>query len=134
MSIESPSLPASGDGTQENAAIAVKAVFRMFEHWRVSDKEALILLGRPGRSTFYAWKAGRVRRMPHDTLRRVSYLLGIWKALQILYCDTAQADQWVRRANAAFGGQSALARMLAGDVTDLAIVRQHLDAARGGWA
>ena len=69
----------------------------------------------------------------HDTLQRISYLLGIHKALQILYSDPALADSWIRRPNAAFGGQSALERMLAGDVSDLAAVRAHLDAARGGW-
>jgi len=92
-----------------------------------------LLLGRPSRATMYNWKAGRARAVPHDTLRRISYLLGIYKALQILYREPHLADTWIRRPNAAFGGQSALERMLAGDVTDLAAVRSHLDAARGGW-
>jgi hypothetical protein len=96
-------------------------------------EQARVLLGGPSRATLYNWKAGRVRALPHDTLQRISYLLGIHKALQILYSDPALADVWVRRPNAAFGGQSALERMLAGDVTDLAAVRCHLDAARGGW-
>jgi hypothetical protein len=114
-------------------AVALRAFFRLVALWGLTIEQARVLLGQPSRATLYNWKAGRVRSLPHDTLRRISYLLGIHKALQILYSDPALADLWVQRPNAAFGGQSALERMLAGDVTDLATVRAHLDAARGGW-
>jgi hypothetical protein len=113
--------------------VALGAFFRLVELWGLSIEEARLLLGRPSRATMYNWKAGRARTLPHDTLRRISYVLGIYKALQILYRELQLADTWIRRPNAAFGGQSALERMLAGDVTDLAAVRAHLDAARGGW-
>jgi hypothetical protein len=72
--------------------------------------------------------------MPDDTMRRIGYVAGIYKALQILYPDAAQADAWVRRPNAHFGEQTPLARMSAGDVTDLAAVRAYLDAARAPWS
>jgi hypothetical protein len=114
-------------------AAAVRAFFRLVVLWGLTMEQARLLLGRPSRATLYNWKAGKVRTLPHDTLQRISYLLGIYKALQILYRDPQLADAWIRRPNAAFCGQSALARMLAGDVTDLAAVRAHLDAARGGW-
>jgi Antitoxin Xre/MbcA/ParS C-terminal toxin-binding domain/Antitoxin Xre-like helix-turn-helix domain len=113
--------------------VALAAFFRLAELWGVTMEEARVLLGRPSRARLYNWKGGRIRGLPHDTLQRISYLLGIHKALQILYSDPDLADAWVRRPNAAFGGQSALERMLAGDVSDLAAVRAHLDAARGGW-
>jgi Protein of unknown function (DUF2384) len=112
---------------------AVRAFFRLAGLWGLTMEQARVLLGRPARATLYNWKAGRLRALPHDTLQRISYLLGIHKALQILYSDPALADAWIQRPNAAFGGQSALERMLAGDITDLAAVRAHLDAARGGW-
>jgi hypothetical protein len=114
-------------------AVALRAFFRLAELWGLSMEQARLLLGRPSRATMYNWKAGKARTVSHDTLRRISYLLGIYKALQILYQDPQLADSWIRRPNAAFGGQSALERMLAGDVADLAAVRAHLDAARGGW-
>ena len=114
-------------------AVALREFFRLVELWGLSMEQARLLLGRPSRATMYNWKAGRARTVPHDTLRRISYLLGIHKALQILYREPQLADTWIRRPNTAFGGQSALDRMLAGDVTDLAAVRAHLDAARGGW-
>jgi Protein of unknown function (DUF2384) len=112
--------------------IAVRAFFRLVGLWGLTMEEARVLLGRPSRARLYNWKAGRVSGLPHDTVQRISYLLGIHKALQILYSEPHLADAWVRRPNAAFGGQSALQRMLAGDVADLAAVRSHLDAARGG--
>ena len=113
--------------------VALRAFFRLIELWGLTMEEARVLLGRPSRATLYNWKAGKARSLPHDTLCRVSYLLGIHKALQILYADPALADGWLKRPNEAFGGQSALQRMLAGDVADLAAVRAHLDAARGAW-
>ena len=113
--------------------VALRAFFRLVDLWSLSVEQARMLLGRPSRATMYNWKAGRARTVPHDTLRRISYLLGIYKALQILYRDPQLADSWIRRPNAAFGGHSALERMLAGDVNDLAAVRAYLDAARGGW-
>jgi hypothetical protein len=113
--------------------VALRAFFRLVELWGLSMEQTRVLLGRPSRATLYNWKAGRVRGLPHDVLRRISYLLGIYKALQILYQDPRLADAWPRRPNAAFGGQSAIERMLAGDVTDIAAVRAHLDAARGAW-
>ncbi len=72
-------------------------------------------------------------RLPQDTLERLSYILGIYKALQILLPNPRAADEWVRKINQApqFGGRSALERMLSGQVADLYIVRQYLDAERG---
>jgi hypothetical protein len=119
--------------TPDRDAVALRAFFRLVKLWGLTVEQARVLLGRPSRATLYNWKAGRIRSLPHDTVQRISYLLGIHKALQILYGDPALADDWVQRPNAAFGGQSALERMLAGDITDLAAVRTHLDAARGGW-
>ena len=95
----------------------------------------MTLLGLTARSTFFKWKKDPNTALPKDTLERISYLLGIYKALQILLPDEQAADDWVRRPNTAspFGGGSALDRMLSGQVSDLYVVRQYLDAQRGGW-
>ena len=95
-----------------------------------------MLLGAPGRSTFFKWKKDQDGTLSRDTIERISYILGIYKALQILLSDEAAADAWVKRPNTAplFGGRSALERMLSGQVADLFTVRQYLDAQRGGWA
>jgi Antitoxin Xre/MbcA/ParS C-terminal toxin-binding domain/Antitoxin Xre-like helix-turn-helix domain len=107
---------------------------RIMELWGVGNAEARRILGSPPERTFYQWKAGRGGRLPEDVLRRIGYVAGIYKALQILYSDPAQADGWVKKPNRQFGGQTPLQRMAAGDVTDLAAVRAYLDAARAPWS
>ena len=115
---------------------ALRTFFRIAEHWKLSVEEQLRLLGLTSRSTLFKWKRDGDGLLPRDALERISYLLGIYKALQILLPDTRAADDWVRQANSAlpFGGRSALDRMLGGQVADLYVVRQYLDAQRGGWA
>ena len=111
----------------------LRAFANIAEHWGLTVAEQLKLLGIASRSTFFKWRKEREPRLPQDTLERLSYLLGIYKALQILLPDAQAADQWVRKANTAppFGGRSALECMLSGQVADLYVVRQYLDAQRG---
>jgi hypothetical protein len=111
----------------------LRAFANIAEAWRLSVAEQLTLLGIASRSTFFKWRRERQPRLPHDTLERLSYLLGIYKSLQILLPDPRAADDWVRKPNdaAPFGGRSALDRMLSGQVADLYVVRQYLDAERG---
>ena len=122
------------DATAEQQRQALIGFFRIMEMWRASNAAMRRLLGSPPERTFYEWKSGRVRRMPDDTFRRIGYVAGIYKALQILYSDPAQADGWVQQPNRFFGGQTPLERMAAGDVTDLAAVRAYVDAARTPWS
>lgn len=112
---------------------ALRSFFRLAEHWDLRVAEQRTLLGDPPESTFYKWKREGEGSLSRDVFERISYLLGIWKNLQILFPDPAQADAWLRKPNTAplFGGQSALARMLSGNVADLFVVRQYLDAQRG---
>ncbi len=115
---------------------ALRTFFRIAEQWGLAVDEQMALLGVTARSTFFKWKKDPNTNLPKDTLERISYILGIYKALQILLPDEAAADAWVKRPNEAplFGGRSALGRMLSGQVADLYVVREYLDAQRGGWA
>jgi uncharacterized protein (DUF2384 family) len=119
---------------QADAAAALAGFFAIMDLWGVGPDEARVLLGTPSTSTFYAWKRGQAGRPSHDTLRRIGYVAGIFKALQLVYAEAAQADGWIRRPNRFFGGQSPLERMLGGDVTDLAAVRAYADGARAPWS
>jgi uncharacterized protein (DUF2384 family) len=114
--------------------LALEGFFQIMARWSVSNGDARRLLGNPAERTFFQWKSGKAARVPEDTLRRIGYVAGIWKALQIVYSDAALADSWISRPNKAFGGQTPLARMVAGDVTDLAAVRAYVDAARSPWS
>ncbi|MGH8215592.1 MAG: MbcA/ParS/Xre antitoxin family protein [Rhodanobacteraceae bacterium] len=115
------------------AGPALRAFFRLAERWKLRVADQRKLLGDPPESTFYKWKRERDGALSHDTLERISYLLGIFKALAILFPQPDRADEWLRRPNDAptFGGQTALERMLSGNVADLYVVRQYLDAQRG---
>ncbi len=119
------------------SAAGLRAFFKIAESWTLSADEQIVLLGTPGRSTYFKWKQQpESARLGRDTLERLSLILGIYKALQILLPQADIADGWIKRPNTAvpFGGKRALDRMLAGNVSDLIAVRQYLDAMRGGWA
>ncbi|WP_132998724.1 MbcA/ParS/Xre antitoxin family protein [Luteimonas arsenica] len=115
------------------AAPALRAFFNIADRWGLGNEQERVLLGSPGRSTFYRWKRDLSGQLPHDVLERISYILGIYKALHLIFGNEQQADAWISRANDAplFGGRSALDRMLGGQVADLFVVRQYLDAQRG---
>ena len=113
---------------------ALKGYFGIMDLWKASNAEARVILGSPSTSTFFAWKRGDQARPSDDTLRRIGYVAGIFKALQILYSDQGLADRWIRAPNKAFGGQAPFDRMSAGDITDLAAVRSYLDAGRAPWS
>ncbi|MEO8880739.1 MAG: antitoxin Xre/MbcA/ParS toxin-binding domain-containing protein [Gemmatimonadaceae bacterium] len=113
---------------------ALRAFFSMMERWRVRDEDARALLGGVSNGPFYEMKkriSGRV--LDADRLLRVSYLIGIFKALNILH-SRALADEWVQlpNTNRIFGGATPLAYMLKGGVTSMQTVRRLLDARRGG--
>ncbi len=132
-------IPARSTTTTDRKGLsgsALRTFFRIAGAWNLSVAEQMTLLGVGARSTFFKWKKDPNTVLPKDTLERISYILGIYKALQILLPDETAADEWVKRPNNAplFGGRSALDRMLSGQVADLFVVRQYLDAQRGGWA
>ncbi|WP_109480362.1 MbcA/ParS/Xre antitoxin family protein [Paraburkholderia sp. C35] len=130
---QAPAEPSMAD----MSAAGLRAFFNIANAWELSTDEQIVLLGSPGRSTFFQWKkTPQSARLGRDTLERLSLLLGIYKALQILLPQPAAADSWIKRPNSAppFGGRRALDRMLAGNISDLVAVRQYLDAMRGGWA
>lgn len=117
----------------ELADVGLRTFFNIARKWNLSSQEARCLLGSPEPATYSRWKRGQRGPVTVDVLERISCILGIYKALHLLFAEPGQADSWLRRANEAsiFGGRSALDRMLAGDVADLHAVRQYLDAQRG---
>lgn len=114
---------------------ALNGFFGLAAAWGLSVQEQLVLLGHPSRTTYFNWKKNPKTTLSADTLERISYLLGIWKALRILIPDDAQAQAWVKRPNdnPLFEGHPPLERMLRGRMMDLADVRRLLDARRGVW-
>ncbi len=107
------------------------------DKWELNTNQKLKLLGDIPGSTFFKYqnlvKDQKDFKLTKDMLERISYILGIYKALHILLPDATAANKWIYKSNAAplFNNHSALEKMLAGNVVDLADVRRYLDGQRG---
>ncbi|HET7370348.1 MAG TPA: MbcA/ParS/Xre antitoxin family protein [Gammaproteobacteria bacterium] len=111
---------------------AVRTVFNVLDAWGASAKQAQALLGLPAR-TYYDWLKRAPRKPDQDKVERISYILGIWKDLQILFPDREFARRWPTCPNDAplFHGQAPIQVMASGRVADLYRVRALLDGWRG---
>lgn len=118
--------------TDEEAAAMFRAVARLFALWDLTDEQASVLVDLPLR-TYRRWKAGEIGRIDRDGKARLSNLVGIHKALRIIFSDPARGYRWIKSTNEAFNGRSALDIMMGGELTDLMRVRRYLDAERGSW-
>ena len=115
---------------------ALKGFFALVESWGLSQQEGMRLLGVPARSTYQHYKKAGAAQLSPDTLDRISYLLGIHKALRILFSRAPDSvREWMKTPNAhpLFAGRTPLEFILSGKMKDLYLVRSHLDAERGGW-
>ena len=131
--IDTQAKPFSPDPlTDEEAAAMFRAALNLFRLWGVTDEQATTLLDLP-RRTFARWKAGELGRIGRDGRARLSNLMGIHKALRIIFHEAPRGYAWIKAPNKAFGGRSALDVMMGGELTDLMRVRRYLDAERGGW-
>ncbi|MDO8358940.1 MAG: MbcA/ParS/Xre antitoxin family protein [Devosia sp.] len=116
--------------TEAEAGAMFRAVLNLFRLWGVADEQASQLLDLPVR-TYRRWKAGETGRIGRDGRARLSNLMGIHKALRLIFREPQRGYDWVKAKNTAFGGKSALEVMLGGELTDLMRVRRYLDAERG---
>lgn len=113
------------------AQIALKVFFNIMNEWSVKNQDQITLLGKPGSTTFYNWKKGQASSLSVDTMERISYIMGIYKALGILFPTREQADAWIKKPNNHFNSESALTYMLKGSIVHLNDMRRYLDAQRG---
>jgi hypothetical protein len=115
------------------SASALKGFFNIALKWQLMDEDARALLGGVASSTFYEWKKNPKRQLDVDRITRISYLVGIYKSLHILYGDKL-ADEWVGlpNTNSLFAGRTPLQHMLDGGLLSMQSVRKLLDARRGG--
>lgn len=117
----------------------LRAFLNIADLWKLSESERLMVLGLPGRSTYFGWVA-KVREdknltLPVDVLLRISAVLGVHKALRILFGGSkAEEVAWLREPHDApvFGGQPPMALLANGTQDGIMLVRRHLDALRGG--
>ncbi len=112
---------------------AVRTFFNIMMRWSIRDEDARGLLGGMSNGPFYDMKKNPERVLDADRLTRISYLIGIFKALNILYSEKL-ADKWIQlpNSNPIFGGQTPLAYMMKGGQSAMQTVRRLLDDRRGG--
>ena len=112
---------------------ALVGFFRLADLWKLRDEDARGLLGGVSNGSYYSLKRRPSKTLDQDKLTRISLLLGIFKALNILYSKKL-ADAWLQlpNSNPMFGGESPLASMIKGGVPAMIRVRQLVDARRGG--
>ena len=134
--VQSGFLPADGlfqETSAQQSAVMLRAVLNLFEKWRLKPAEIRVLLGSPAERTLQRWRSGQIAGVPQDTVYRLGCLLGIHKALRYMFSSPERGYEWVKKPNEAFGGKSALDKMLQGAPTDIAEIRAFLHAERAGW-
>jgi hypothetical protein len=132
-------MPMAASDRQEPAvrrklsAPALRGFFNIARAWELSVNEERALLGWPPASTFHKYKSGDGGVLSFDTLTRISLVLGIYKALHILYPEPGFADRWMRMPNshATFAGVTPLALVADAGIDGLFQIRRLLDGRRG---
>ncbi len=135
--MQSALMPAPGvdllgkDMREQLSDAALRGFFRIMELWAIKDSDARMLLGGVSNGPYYAWKRQPPRLLDGDVLMRISYLVGIFDALNAIYGENL-ADDWVRlpNRNRVFGGETPLAVMMQGGIPAMVTVRRLLDARR----
>ena len=136
QTLYAPAAPVDLTSRKERARLsgsALKAFFKMVTVWKVRDEDAMALLGGMAGSTYYALKKSPRKVLDEDTMLRISYLIGIFKALNVLHSESL-ADRWLTlpNRNPIFAGTTPLHYMLRGGIPAMQVVRRLLDARRGG--
>jgi hypothetical protein len=117
---------------------AMRTFLNIADKWQLSESDRLMVLGLPGRSTYFGWlskaRTNQDLSLPVDTLLRISAILGVHKSLTVLFGSDHEALEWLRGPHDAptFGGQPPMALLINGTQDGIMIVRRYLDAFRGG--
>jgi uncharacterized protein (DUF2384 family) len=129
-----PASPVEGSGYASDEVQAMqRTVGNIFTRWGVTDAEAAVILGGISAKTFRRWREGAFGRVNRDLADRLSYVIGIHRALRIIFREPAQGYAWMRRPNGELGGVTPVELLLRGGMGDLARLRRYLDSVRGGW-
>lgn len=113
--------------TDHEAAALARTTVNLARVWKLHDTEARQLLGGLASDRWSDWKNGQFGVIEHDLRLRMSLLMGIHKCLRLIFSDPKRGYAWIRKANTAFAGASALDVMLRGETADLMTVREFLE-------
>lgn len=120
--------------TRTNRERLARLVVALLDHWqlRLPDQAALLGLSARSRSTIARYRKGEPFADSADLIARAGHLLGIHKALRILFPhDRGLAYRWVSAPNRRFGGAAPLDIMKKHGYEGILAVRRYLDFERG---
>ena len=115
------------------SAPAIAGFFAIVDKWQLRNEDAMTLLGGASHGRYFELKKNRKGLLSQDELTRISLLIGIFKALNILF-NQRLANQWVSRPNAnpMFNDGPPMQYLTRGGVPAMIGVRRLLDSRRGG--
>jgi hypothetical protein len=119
---------------RESRERLARMLMELFRHWALSPTDQAVLLGvsTQSRSTLARYRRGEPLADSADLLARAGHLLGIHKALRILFPhDRDLAYRWVSAPNRRFGGATPLDIMKRHGYEGILAVRRYLDFERG---
>lgn len=118
-------------GSREKLA---KMIVTLLEHWALApaDQAALLGLSAQSRSSVARYRRGEPLADSADLLARAGHLLGIHKALRIMFPhDRDLAYRWVTAPNRRFNDTAPLEIMKKHGYEGILAVRRYLDFERG---
>ena len=121
------------DDRSRMAGPGLRTFFGIANEWALTVEQQCTLLGGIARSTYHKWRKDGTATLTRDQLERISLVLGIYKAMKLLFVDSEGGKAWFFAPNRdwTFGNKSPLMRMLGGSIDDLYAVRRYLDSWRG---
>ncbi|MDZ7602554.1 MAG: antitoxin Xre-like helix-turn-helix domain-containing protein [Hoeflea sp.] len=128
-----PSVEYDANYGEDEIRAMQRTVMNIFARWGVTDVDAATILGGISPKTYRRWKAKDYGRVTRDLADRMSNILGIHKALRIIFAEPGAGYAWIGAANSTVGGRSPLDVMKRGGMDDILRVRRYLDSVRGGW-
>ncbi|HSA89961.1 MAG TPA: MbcA/ParS/Xre antitoxin family protein [Burkholderiales bacterium] len=131
MQEPAPQVDLHARGSRERLA---RLVVSLLDHWGVplNDQAALLGLSVQSRSTIARYRRGEPLADSADLLARAGHLLGIHKALRIMFPhDRDLAYRWVSAPNRRFAGARPLDIMKRHGYEGILAVRRYLDFERG---
>ena len=120
--------------TRDERVVLARAVTRLFELWALPSADQLMLLGlnETNRIALQRYARGEALAANRDLLERVGHLLGIHKALKLLYPKNAEiVTGWMSSPNARFDGATPVDIARRFGFAGLLMVRGTLDRMRG---
>lgn len=113
--------------SQRVTLVALNTFFNIMHEWNISEAQQIELLGTPSPKVFKNWQNSIALTLNTDTLKRISYIIAIYKNLGLLFLKREQANDWVHKPNEAFEGKSALNLISSGHLNQMYHVVEYLN-------